>query len=1149
MGKFHTVFVANDGRAYSCGHGKGRLGLNSEETVMTPKQIVLPSGSEAAKPSYSKHAVTSASVGQDHTLLLSSKGAVFAFGMNAHYQLGLDPPPSVQNTPKLLHYISAPLIGVKAARYHSVAWSKSQIFTWGSNYGQLGHSRDEKCIVLAKVVPNLRSGNFEAVSAGDRVTVIGNARREIYVLQDFACRKIGNICEVPHRIEVVGGRLDPTSIKSEDISGWGDFRSGEDELYILVLGNRKRLLLWSSSSGHFTRCDLHMGVRQIRAADVALGTDKLLVITEQGEGFETDFKIKKKYEEVMASNSKQTTLQRLIEKDKAVDFSLRKISSIHRAISVFCSPKSLNFSIVQLHPNFLTKKPEVERISGLESDLRSLLDEAEESDCICDVVFIVSNVRIPAHRYILEINSPYFSSLILSTEKIQASLSLDTNLEINGNIYQKKSRCIPVKIEGVNPVIFKEILYFIYTGVCSLCVPGKWSVEKDSEYLYFDTLMNGESRLSLNLHNDEGYKVSETVVKEKMAKRRSRNASSSEETESNPVNDARRVAARFKLQALVKELDNMQYDKAKCSIQRKLSMPSIADEKPLPKLSLSPLSCDHLYDVVIECEGAKIMKAHKCILAMRSKYFETMFKGDWIECTGLKNITLPFTHQVMQAIILFLYQNNVPALNKSDDLAYIWSVLITSDQILLEGLKESCEILLVNHITLKNVSEFYQMSDTYNAGKLKQYCMEYVCANLPALLECRALDDIDSELFDDLQLYYWSTRPVVLQRPISVPSKYPDLTTLQSILEAFGMPSEGKYLQQAESILMKEAIETSKKIRAKRKQKGRTTSTDQISGPLSRLSIGSSAGVEIEQGCEKCDSEVVNLDSCAPLDEGMRVSGREESVKEVSIEAKGRSLKGTESLPPECPLVLERAVSPSRDEHFPSLSSDVHQTTGAATSKTPKNRKIMKMSQKERKRQLSASALAVKSSLENGDTPSKAEANPWRRQSGISHEESPTTPVQNLSLVDIMNEEKKRRSSAKKLPFDESSGEENKLQRAEESKLLRPVVWSLSMEGSAGSAPTDVTRGCGWPTSPSAVEDQGVGLITFDEIVADEKKQREMTKKMMEKPLDFTLMEDRAIKELETFYCRAHEHDERISVKRVPSAQVSKPVWHNSKNN
>lgn len=87
MDKFHSVFVSSTGRVWACGHGQGgRLGVDTEQTVLTPKP--LKTGSEC---------VISASVGRNHTVLLMESGSVSTFGFNliVHFI----PPSSISNIP------------------------------------------------------------------------------------------------------------------------------------------------------------------------------------------------------------------------------------------------------------------------------------------------------------------------------------------------------------------------------------------------------------------------------------------------------------------------------------------------------------------------------------------------------------------------------------------------------------------------------------------------------------------------------------------------------------------------------------------------------------------------------------------------------------------------------------------------------------------------------------------------------------------------------------------------------------------------------------------------------------------------------------------------------------------------------------------
>jgi alpha-tubulin suppressor-like RCC1 family protein len=86
MNKFHTLFVDNNGRAYSCGHGTGgRLGLGSQQPQLEPKFIPMSSsGSE-------KTVVLVAAAAANHSAFLLDNGLVLTCGSNQLGQLGHGP--------------------------------------------------------------------------------------------------------------------------------------------------------------------------------------------------------------------------------------------------------------------------------------------------------------------------------------------------------------------------------------------------------------------------------------------------------------------------------------------------------------------------------------------------------------------------------------------------------------------------------------------------------------------------------------------------------------------------------------------------------------------------------------------------------------------------------------------------------------------------------------------------------------------------------------------------------------------------------------------------------------------------------------------------------------------------------------------------
>ena len=102
------------------------------------------------------------------------------------------------------------VIGIGAARFHSLFWTKDSVFTWGLNAGQLGHLKGDKTIAHPKLVSSLNEKDvkIERVSTSDGAIVVLTAAGDILALHEYKTRRINRQHGVV-KIEVVGGHLDP----------------------------------------------------------------------------------------------------------------------------------------------------------------------------------------------------------------------------------------------------------------------------------------------------------------------------------------------------------------------------------------------------------------------------------------------------------------------------------------------------------------------------------------------------------------------------------------------------------------------------------------------------------------------------------------------------------------------------------------------------------------------------------------------------------------------------------------------------------------------------------------------------------------------------------------------------------------------------
>mmetsp|Transcript_1928 Transcript_1928/g.3411 ORF Transcript_1928/g.3411 Transcript_1928/m.3411 type:complete len:1017 (+) Transcript_1928:469-3519(+) len=181
----HTIALDSFGRVWSWGHGKnGRLGLGDETTRLLPTLVSELKG----------HRVMQASVGRDHSLVVTKAGLIFAWGSNAFGQLGLrkgysgtmTTHPRKVKLPRIESTNMAPRAKqVGASSTHSVALGvDGSVYTWGANdKGQLGF-RDVSSVQKApELVPTLSNRVEDQVTqlcASDGVTYALTRRGSVF---------------------------------------------------------------------------------------------------------------------------------------------------------------------------------------------------------------------------------------------------------------------------------------------------------------------------------------------------------------------------------------------------------------------------------------------------------------------------------------------------------------------------------------------------------------------------------------------------------------------------------------------------------------------------------------------------------------------------------------------------------------------------------------------------------------------------------------------------------------------------------------------------------------------------------------------------------------------------------------------------------
>lgn len=488
--------------------------------------------------------------------IIFSSLQVLSCGSNLYHQLGLNPPPEYVYTPKILtwhkDHKDIAITGIDAAKYHSVIWTSRALYTFGLNAGQLGHIRNmnESTIVTPRNVTSVvlkEDGSLTCVGVSDGATVLTTSHGAVYVLHQYQIRKVASKMLGVVKVACIGGHLD------SKVGAKGLIEQGGDDLKIAVLVERSHhLYLWTEQSSHLSRCTFNIS-REISVVDFCMSSQCLGIVTNNGEAFSGVI-----LPQIPKGKEKPPLRKSLWMSGKSADtyyttsrviLRLTRIPALHRAFSIMCDPKGLNFAALQYEPvSFLSNFPQVSP-STFSENFRTFLENTCETDTVHDVVVICGKERFPAHSYILATHSQYFRRILLHDTN-------NANYLDNQNAWNSTNpsgvKCL--RLSDAQPEAFQEIMNFMYTGSCKPASfrYGTSHIHKNlsnttSDINEWDSYRNSHKKLAFSNEEDK-----DTKVQEKSRKRKGKKSLEP----SSLLQAVLSLARKLEIQALEQELVN-----------------------------------------------------------------------------------------------------------------------------------------------------------------------------------------------------------------------------------------------------------------------------------------------------------------------------------------------------------------------------------------------------------------------------------------------------------------------------------------------------------------------------------------------------------------------------------------------------------------
>ncbi|GAA5990096.1 hypothetical protein JCM10908_005820 [Rhodotorula pacifica] len=772
MARLHTGIVTDERRnnIRLCGFGTGgRLGPTTQTQFTFAPLKGFP------------HEVSQIATSPDHTVVVTTEGDVWTFGLNRFSQLGyaIDPPtPSpfakagsaqedpIQSTPRRVvgALKKEVVLGAAASRTHTAVFTADSIYTWGTNRGQLGYpaagspvqALPRKVTMIDQPVTQLaatESATACLLEYGDVIVLY----REQYVkiafpLSIFPSRmlvyhppncdaksSIRKLAACGNTFAALSSHGDVFTFSLEAGGGYSAASAGPAASMSGYATPPGGTGAHTPTNGRIVpKTQRVWNIRRSFTAvtDIGVGLDGGLILsTVSGHVFIRS----RKYDSSSKTGGASTN-------SGSGGWKFTRVPNLQRVIRVAANSTGgyaalradvpLRFIEIDgpsLSSNLATLMPHWTRVRGPEAmkEVDTAADRARQAGADAsddeDETDLVIERDIVVAQKLLQVLHEWDLTWEVLTSGTDAHLKVGAlDIPVHRSILAARSSVLAQRLANTrtlpidaSPLSVFLLLQYLYTDT----FPALW-----------DHRVGGPVRESLAESGQASLDIAAVKT------------------------DLRELAAAFDLPALAQALERQ---------TKTLPSPTLATTLgELYTLAITDAKVDALLkpDTVLRLADREV-RCHSVVLRARCPFFRTVYDDEeWFAARKHGGtVAFDFTHiswEVMGLVLEHIYRDAGMSLfqfverpNAPQYIEHVVQILAVTNELLLDKLKQVCSAVLRGFVKLKNVCTILSEAAFYEAHDLARACMHYLASSMETVLETDLLDELPADLISALTAF------------------------------------------------------------------------------------------------------------------------------------------------------------------------------------------------------------------------------------------------------------------------------------------------------------------------------------------------------------------------------------------------------------